>query len=759
MPPRSVLLAGVALVLAAPALAQDAALPRDAAAPPGDTAVPPRDTAAPPRDGGPVIQAGDVIDFAADQLTYDDTGEIAIATGNVEMRRDAYLLSADTIEYNRKTGVVVATGNVVTTDPDGNQAFGDRIELTEALKDGAIDNILLVLADGGRLAAGSGRRVAGIATLNRAVYSPCRVEGDDGCPKTPVWQIKALQVVHNPARHRISYRGARIEMFGVPILYLPRFSHPDGFADRVPGLLLPQIELRKTLGLGVGLPMYIPLGSDRDVTITPYLFTSANPALKLQARRLFGPGPVQADAFFTYAQLIDFAADGVTPIDRGKKFRGYLGLKGRFQLSSEWRSTFSLRLTTDDTFNRLYGLDYDDSLRSNLTFERFRPESYLAISLWGFQGLNARDTSGQVPFALPLVDYDWRPSQPVLGGRLRFGVNTLNLVRRDGQSVRRGLAFGRWDRSFLTGLGQRVTATALLRGDLYNTSDPDKATLPIYAGTADFKGRVIPAAALDIEWPFAGPFLGGTQTITPRVQLVASPRAVNNGIPNEDSRSIELEDINLFDLNRFPGFDRWEGGSRVTYGLQYTLTRPNWALTSEIGQSARLDRRGDDFPTGTGLSGTLSDFVGRTTVKYRSFVELTHRFRVDKDTFAVRRNEIDLAVGTRRTYATLGYLKLKRNIAIEDLADREELRAGGRVAFARFWSAFGSVIIDLTNSGTRPVIPPEDGFSPIRHRLGVQYEDDCFRFGVTWRRDYITDRDLRAGNSYQLSIAFKNIGF
>ena len=68
--------------------------------------------------------------------------------------------------------------------------------------------------------------------------------------------------------------------------------------------------------------------------------------------------------------------------------------------------------------------------------------------------------------------------------------------------------------------------------------------------------------------------LGGTQTITPRVQLVASPRAVNNGIPNEDSRSIELEDINLFDLNRFPGFDRWEGGSRVTYGLQYTLTRP-----------------------------------------------------------------------------------------------------------------------------------------------------------------------------------------
>ena len=50
------------------------------------------------------------------------------------------------------------------------------------------------------------------------------------------------------------------------------------------------------------------------------------------------------------------------------------------------------------------------------------------------------------------------------------------------------------------------------------------------------------------------------------------------------------------------------------------------------------------------------------------------------------------------------------------------------------------------------------GFEPIRHRLGVQYEDECFRFGVTWRRDYITDRDFRAGNSYIFTIAFKNLG-
>src|SRR3712207_8458881 len=35
------------------------------------------------------------------------------------------------------------------------------------------------------------------------------------------------------------------------------------------------------------------------------------------------------------------------------------------------------------------------------------------------------------------------------------------------------------------------------------------------------------------------------------------------------------------------------------------------------------------------------------------------------------------------------------NLLLEDLRDREELRLGGRVKFARYWSVFGSTGIDL----------------------------------------------------------------
>ena len=262
-----------------------------------------------------------------------------------------------------------------------------------------------------------------------------------------------------------------------------------------------------------------------------------------------------------------------------------------------------------------------------------------------------------------------------------------------------------------------------------------------------------------MRWPFMGEFLGGIQRITPRIQMVAAPHLANLRLPNEDARAVDLEDSNLFALNRFSGYDRFEDSSRITYGLDYSFTRPGWSVEANIGQSYRLDRRPAILPDGTGLSDRMSDIVGRTTVRFRDFGAFTHRFRLDKDNLSVRRNEIDATVGSRSTYARVSYLRLNRNAltAQEDLADREELRLGGRVQFARFWSVFGSTVVDLTDAKEDPT-SIADGYEPVRHRLGVAYEDDCLTLGVTWRRDYIANGDARRGNSFQLRLAFRNLG-
>jgi LPS-assembly protein len=137
--------------------------------------------------------------------------------------------------------------------------------------------------------------------------------------------------------------------------------------------------------------------------------------------------------------------------------------------------------------------------------------------------------------------------------------------------------------------------------------------------------------------------------------------------------------------------------------------------TPSSGQSFRITRAPSIFPDGTGLTDRLSDIVGRTRLRYGRFVDITHRYRLDKDNAAVRRNEVDLTLGTNQTYVQLGYLRLDRNISadIEDLRDKEELRLAGRAKFLKHWAFFAATVFDLTSNREDPSTGA-DGFQPVR---------------------------------------------
>lgn len=730
------------------------ALPLLLAAPGAATA----QQAAPVRDDEPAVPATDSreVAFSADRLSYDTGAELVTASGDVRMTSEGNRLRAERVTWNRTTDEVRAEGNVRVVNPGGDVAYADSVVLTDALRDGVVQNMLLVLADGGRLAADKAERSDGYTTLYRAAYSPCAVVSKKGCPKNPTWQINAVKVVHDPVRNRIRYEGASLNLLGARIVALPFLSHPDGSEGGGSGLLVPDIRVSSSNGFELSAPYYLKLAPNRDATITPHVYTEVAPMLEGSYRQLTGLGAFQLGAFLTYGSRIPISAP-TTLRDEG--IRAYLEGNGRFQLNPLWTVTASGRFVTDRTFMRRYDISRDSRLRSFVEAERITSDSYVSIAGWAFQGLRVTDVAGQQPIALPAVDARWRPPTKILGGQIELQANSLAILRTGGQDTQRAFAGARWDRRSLTRWGQEMILTAYARGDAYHSSDNLLTATAIYRGRPGWQGRAIGALAAEFRWPLVGPFMGGTQRLTPRLQLIASGATDNLEIPNEDARSVDLEDSNLFALNRFPGYDRWENGPRVTYGLDWGVDLPGIAVRSTIGQSYRLDDKPSILPSGTGLSDRFSDYVGRTNVKFGRKLNLVHRFRIDKDSMALRRNEVDAVVGGRQTYATIGYLRLDRDIdpAIEDLRDREEIRLSGRIRFAGYWSVFGSTVIDLTDARESP-LSRADGYEPVRHRIGISYDDDCLEIGVTWRRDYDTAGDFRRGNTFQFRVALKNLG-
>jgi LPS-assembly protein len=202
------------------------------------------------------------------------------------------------VVWNRKTGEVRAFGNVVTVTPQGDKIIGNNVVLTDTLRDGTVLDLLVVLDTGARIAARRGTRHGDITTLEDAIYSPCPVTTDTGCPKRPSWAITAARVIDDPAQKRVRFEGGRLQLFGVTLPLLPIFNIARG-NEGATGWLVPDLSLSTKKGFEVALPYHWQIAPNRDLTLTPHIYTGVLPAIEAKYRQLNSLGAFQVGGFLT----------------------------------------------------------------------------------------------------------------------------------------------------------------------------------------------------------------------------------------------------------------------------------------------------------------------------------------------------------------------------------------------------------------------------------------------------------------------------
>lgn len=692
----------------------------------------------------PAPETEKTVALSADELIYNSkTGEVT-AIGHVLITHEAYELLADRVHYSEETGVVRAVGNLRLTDPEGNVMLMDEAELTDSLREGFISNVRFVFNDGTRIAARDAQRFAGRkTTFNYVAYTPCEV-CVRGERKNPVWLIKAVKVTHDQEKKRLYYKDMVLEMFGLPVAYLPYFSHPDPTVKRASGFLTPEIKTRRELGVTVALPYYQVFSPSRDATITPIITTKEGLVLAGQYRQRLSKGSFQIDTSGTYVEK----RDDNNFKTGGHEFRGHVFSQGTLQHDEHWRSSYSLRLASDDTYLRRYSFSEEDTLTSELRTEGFYGRSYASLrSLW-FQGLRQEDVQGETGFVLPLIEYDYVSRPDARGAVYRGNFSALALHRTDGLDTRRFSAQGSWEIPYTTRWGQQLRLSAHVRGDLYDTSDSDQLDDPFLSDSNGTEGRFLPMGVLDITWPLAKFGANSQQTLEPVFSIIVAPEGGNpSTISNEDSQVFELTDTNIFSANRFAGLDLWEVGSRANYGLRWNFETAKIRSEFLLGQSYRFIRQEEPLLDGAGLSGNFSDIVGRWDLAIGDTIDIAHRFRLDKNSFRVRRNEVDVTLAVAGGRLSVGYFQLNRNHEITDLEDREEVRASARFRIKNNWSLAGSLTRDLTG-----------GDKPVSHGVELLYMDDCLEVSLGWRKSFTSDRDIVPGSSITFRIRLKQLG-
>ncbi|MCA1910152.1 MAG: LPS assembly protein LptD, partial [Magnetospirillum sp.] len=692
------------------------------------------------------------VQLTADQIIHDRELGIVTAKGRVEIvQTNNRTLVADTVSYNLKQDIIAASGNVVATEPSGEVIFADYFELTGDFKDGVAQEIKVILADSSRIGATSGVRVGGNRTdFDNGIYTacePCRRKPD----QTPLWQVKAVRVTHNQADQEIEYRDAWMEFAGIPVMYTPYMSHPDPTVRRRSGFLMPSASMSSNLGANVATPYYWAIADNQDLTFTPrFLFPNSSttkvPALENKGRSVLQRVVLNGEHRWVGAEGETKTVASLTADKYSADLRGHIDASGRFDLSNVWRAGYQVQRSSDDTYTGIYGYSFQRNqpwLTTRPYLEGFGRRNYAVLEAFSYQGLREQDDPSSSPLVLPHASFSHMSMPSSRGGYWTIDTDMLSYARSEGLAANRLSTKVAWNRPFLGRMGDITDFSASLRGDGYHADHLDNND-----GSAN-SGRVVPQVSLNWRQPFIRQSATLPQIVEPLLMVAASPNGGNpRKLPNEDSQTFELDEINALSPDRMTGLDRVEGGVRGGYGLRWSAypSRGGY-VTAQVAQGWRA-RKDSTYAPGQGFDDYLSDYVGRLDIAPTGNLALLNRVRLDKDTLTLRRNENTLSVGSPLMRFSTTYLMLEKSGTADQRFDRRHALVNTLTSsISRYWQVAATVSSDLTNGGD------------VQSWGGkATYSDECFAFVTDLRRNTTQDRDDMAGYTLTFNIVFRTLG-
>ncbi len=661
-----------------------------------------------------------------------------IADGNVEIFFKGRRLKASRIVFDQSTDRLEITGPIVLTEETGQTLIlAGQADLAADLSEGILTSARLVLNQQLQLAANRMVRVSGRYTaLQTVAASSCKVcEGDP----TPLWEIRARRVVHDEVERQIYFDRAQFRLAGVPILYIPRLRMPDPTLKRATGFMMPSIRTTSDLGTGIKVPYFIVLGKSADLTLTPYLTARQSQTLGLRYRQAFATGLIEATGSVSRDRL----SPGGT--------RGYLRVTGDFTLPEKFLLTFDGQTVTDPAYMLDYGLGNADRLDSRIEIKRTRRNEHISARIISFQTLRDDENDSAIPSLVADLTFHRRFSLGPLGGEGGLRLQTHNQYRTstspldgpDSDAIPDGRDTGRfsaridWRRSFVLPAGIEASVLGEVTADAYTITDD--AT---FAGSTT---RTHGSAGVELRWPWvkAGSN-GASHVIEPVVQLIYAS-STSESLPNEDSALVEFDEGNLFALDRFPGSDAVERGTRANVGVTWTRFDPQgWSTGVTIGRVIREADLGQ-FGAGSGLAGGTSDWLAAVNFTMADGLAVTGRLVIDDD-LSVTKGEARVALNGPKTSVATSVIWAVAD-PLENRPDpTQEFSFDARRKVTPNWTAKLSGRYDfVADRGTVA-------------GMGLEFLNECVRFDVSLSRRFTSSTSVNPTTDFGLSLDLVGFG-
>ena len=571
--------------------------------------------------------------------------------------------------------------------------------------------------------------------INNGVFTSCKISDS----RTP-WCIKSKKIIHDKVKQNLIYENAVLKVYDIPVLYFPKFYHPDPTVKRRTGFLQPQFNNSKILGSSLYIPYFKTLGHDKDYTFKPTLFKKDKYILQNEFRKEGENSTLITDFSLTrgYKPLFETKEKSISHF--------FLNYNKNLRLPNFIESKFEAKIekVTNDTYLKVFQnnlfvspvMPADKSLmESKLQLELDTENSEFTSGIQVYESLSGKN-SDRFQYVFPYYEFSKSLFDENIIGTFNFtssGNNKLVKTNNLKTTILNGIQYNSNNHVSQKGFTNNFsiyfknTNTMAKNDSVYSTS-------PQIDGFSIFN--------IESSFPLSKRNNTKNMFLTPKISFRANP---GNNMKNHSNTNKIITANNAFDINRLGISDSYEAGKSLTLGLDYKIDNIESQSSDDIIIKDKYlefklatvirDQEESDIPVSSTIDKKNSNLFGSINNNLFDHINLGYDFSIDNDMETFDSHAFNTEISINNFVTTFNFIEQKNKLgATHMLSNTTEYKIDEH-NFVKF-SSRRNKSINLTEY----------------YDLSYEYKNDCLTAAIKFNKVFYQDNDLRPSEDLFFTI-------
>ena len=697
-----------------------------------------------------VIDKNRDIEISSNQIDYDKNIDLIKSSSLTEIKISNYLIYTKALEYLRLKKILKSNEQTELTDNFKNKIIAsdfiyygetkkfksNEIKLIDSNSNEYIAGISIIDLNTNKIASkdvqlyfskdggfGENSRLKGnymladeeITIIEKGIFTTCKPRDD--CPP---WTMQSETITHNKKKKIIEYKNAWLKLYDKPVLYFPKFFHPDPTVKRQSGFLIPTLTTSSNSGDSINIPYFKVIAENKDFTLTPRIYFNNDVLLQNEYR--------QVERNFDH--ISDFS---LKKLDKSTKSHFFSNSKIALNTINFDVSELEINLekTSNDTYLKSEKLknsiqNNQSLLNSFIKYEAFTDDMDISIEIASYEDLTKEKNSDKYQFILPNFKFSKIFSTGFESlGNLKYSASGVSQKRNT--NMTENYLINDFDFSSNRFFSKNGFVNKF--NFLYKNVSKEGKNSDEYGN--NFKNKHFLSSNYTLKFPLKKKVGEVEKNFFPKISMRYSPFE-NENLSNEDRK---INSTNIFSNNRLGLSDSLEGGQSLTLGFDYELINKNKKILSySMGQIFR-DTNESKLPIKSKMQNKSSDIVGSLQYTPNNNFEINYNYSADNSLDTVNYNFLETKINVNNFITSFEFLEENNEIGSDSYFSRD---IG--------YQFDQNNILKYTTRRNRKTDMTEF------YNLIYEYKNDCLVAAIEYNKNYYEDRDIRPSEEIFLSL-------